>query len=273
MLLALNYSSKAAALLAEGRIEIDRFKTPPWPEMIAQAARYRPVAVHFDLRAGSGQLEQHADWAQIERILNTTATRYVNLHLAADARDGLPFDTDAPSKAERAQILSNLHADVSAAVSRFGAEKVILENSPYRRGEGRINVFCALPEVIHEVVTAHHCGLLLDISHARISAASLGLEAHDYMLALPLEALRELHFTGLHEWENGVLMDHLGVLESDWPWLDWVLEGIRESGWGRPHLLAFEYGGDGHPFFSAHTDPAVIVRDVPLLLARCRAAS
>lgn len=270
MLFALNYSPQAAALLAAGRIEIDFFKTPPWPEMIAKAEQHRPVAVHFTLRAGRGDLETHADWEGIEHILHTTATRFVNLHLAADARDGLPFDTDAPAPEEQQRILANLHADVAAAVARFGAENVILENSPYRVGEGRTNRVCALPAVIVEIVREHNCGLLLDISHARISAAALGMQAKAYLRALPLKALRELHFTGLHEGENGYLMDHLGVLESDWPWLDWVLDGVRARGWGKPHLLAFEYGGEGHPFFDAHSDSQVIARDVPPMLARCR---
>jgi len=270
MKFAINYSPQAAALLAEGRISIDFFKTPPWPEMIAKAEQHRPVAVHFNLRAGRGDLDQRADWALAEQLLRTTATRYLNLHLAVDARDGLPFDTDAPSPAEREQILANLHADVAAAVARFGAENVIVENTPYRVGEKHTNRVCVLPAVITEIIATHRCGLLLDISHARISAAALGMDAKDYLRALPLGALRELHFTGLHDWGDGFLMDHLGVLESDWPWLDWVLEGIQQHGWGRPHLLAFEYGGEGHPFFDAHSDPEVIARDVPLMVARCR---
>lgn len=265
---AINYSPQAAELLAGGRIEIDYFKTPPWPEMIAKAERQRPVAVHFGFHAGTGQLDQ-TDWGEIEDILKSTATIYVNAHLAADARDGVPFDCDNPSPDEVEQIIADTHADVAALVDRFGAERVILENAPYRVGQGHVNRVSVLPEVICDVIERHGCGLLLDISHARISADTLGMDPKDYIQALPVARLRELHFTGLHDLGGGFLMDHLPVLEDDWPWLDWVLEGIEKRNWGKAHMLAYEYGGEGNDFFEAHSDPAVITRDAPRMYARC----
>ena len=266
---AINYSPQAVALVAAGSIEIDFFKTPPWPEMIAKAEAYRPVAVHFNLRAGTGQLHK-TDWGEIETFLETTSTHYVNMHLAADKRDGLPFNCDYPSLADDEQIMANLHADVGAVVSRFGPERVIVENVPYHFGEEHVIRTCILPEVISEVIENHGCGLLLDISHARISADTLGLDAKDYMRALPLEQLRELHFTGLHDLGGGHLMDHLPALDEDWPWLEWVMAGIQNEGWEKPHLLAYEYGGDGHPFFAANSDSSVIARDVPRMYALCK---
>ena len=266
---AINYSPQAIALVANGSIEIDYFKTPPWPEMIARAEVYRPVVVHFNLRAGTGQLQQ-TDWGEIEAFLATTPTRYVNLHLAADKRDGLPFDCDRPSTTDVEQIMANLYADVGAVVMRLGPERVIVENVPYRVGEGHVIRTCVLPEVISEVIQNHGCGLLLDIAHARISADTLGLDAKEYIRALPMERLRELHFTGLHDLGGGHLMDHLPVLDEDWPWLEWALEGIQNEGWGKPHMLAYEYGGDGHPFFAANSESAVIARDVPTMYALCK---
>lgn len=265
---AINYSPQAEALVAAGSIEIDYFKTPPWPEMIARAEVYRPAAVHFNLRAGSGQLHQN-DWGEIEAVLATTPTRYVNLHLAADKRDGLPFDCDHPNSEEVSQVIENLHADVNAAVTQFGPQRVIVENVPYRVGEGHVIRTCVLPDVISAVIRNHGCGLLLDISHARISADTLGMHAKAYMRALPLDRLCELHFTGLHDLGAGYLMDHLPALEADWPWLEWVLDGIQNEDWGKPHMLAYEYGGDGHPFFAANSDSGVIARDVPRLYNLC----
>lgn len=268
---AINYSPQAAALVADGTIEIDYFKTPSWPDMIARAAAIRPVAVHFNLRAGTGQLATDTDWQMIKSTLEQTGTRYVNLHLAADKRDGLPFDSDHPSPVETAQILENLHRDVAAAVRRFGAERVIVENVPYRLGEEHVIRTSILPETIAQIITSHQCGLLLDISHARISADTLGVDAKTYLNALPRQHLRELHFTGLHDLGGGHLMDHLPVLEQDWPWLEWVLNEVQHNpDWGQPHLLAFEYGGDGHEFFAANSDAAVIARDVPKMYALCK---
>src|SRR5207253_10695921 len=46
---SINYSLEAAALLAAGKINIDRLKLPDWPNMIADAKKLGPVYVHFPL--------------------------------------------------------------------------------------------------------------------------------------------------------------------------------------------------------------------------------
>ncbi len=269
MLYAINYSPQAAELLRKGRIEIDRFKCPPWPDMIAEAEKLRPVAVHFPLRAGSGDLERNTDWKSIERFLKNTATAYVNLHLAVRAKEmpHLPADQRLEG-GERQQVIERLLKDVEAVTRRFGTERVIAENVPWHQ-DYTPNLFATVqPEVIRAVIETAGCGLLLDISHARISAHYAALDAAVYMNALPLKRLRELHFTGIHDW-GYILMDHLSVLEEDWPWLDWVLDGIRRDAWGKAHMLAFEYGGIGG-FFQDHTDQESILHDVPPMYARVK---
>ena len=125
MNLALNFSPSAAGLITEGRIDIDYFKCPDWPDMITEALRYRPVAVHFTLRAGTGLLHR-TDWVFIERLLKFTGTPYVNLHLDPQTRDFttetgcIPADTQEPAHASL--VMERLLADVSAVVEQFGPE-------------------------------------------------------------------------------------------------------------------------------------------------------
>jgi len=83
--LVLNYSRPATALVAEDRIDIAYFKCPDWPDMVAEARRYRPVAVHFSLRAGTSRLHE-TDWALIELLMQLTGTPYVNLHLCPTSK-------------------------------------------------------------------------------------------------------------------------------------------------------------------------------------------
>jgi uncharacterized protein (UPF0276 family) len=262
---AINYSSQAAELLQNGQIEIDCFKTPPWPDMIAKAETLRPVAVHFNFRAGNlGQ----PDWGAIETFLARTETAFINIHLGVK-RDEMPhLPVEAPPSAEqRAEIIDLMLANIQVLTARFGAERVIAENIPFRLQE-KTNVWaCVEPEVISAVIDRSGCGLLLDISHARISAESLGMDGHSYIEALPVAKLRELHFTGIHDW-NGYAMDHLEILEADWPWLDWVLERINNGAWNPAHMLAFEYGGTGE-FFERFSDPQVISTQVPRLFQAC----
>lgn len=272
MLYAINYSPEAAELLRKGQIEIDRFKCPPWPDMIAEAEALRPVAVHFPLRAGPGDLETSVNWHEVEHFLDTTETAFVNIHLAVRAREMPHLPADSPLEGgERQQVIERLLSDVEAVVRRFGAERVIAENVPYHPGYTPNLYATVQPEVVSAVIRESGCGLLLDISHARISAHALGMEPRDYLQALPVERLRELHFTGLHDW-GFMLMDHLSVLESDWPWLDWVLEQIRTDGWGAAHMLAFEYGGIGG-FFADHCDANTIAHDVPPMYTRVKGIS
>src|SRR3972149_2965400 len=104
MNLALNYSQAAAELVADRRIDIDYFKCPDWPDMITEARRYRPVAVHFSLRAGTGLLHE-TDWAFIDRLLQLTGTPFVYLHLCREISDfstnsgSIPASTQNPAHA------------------------------------------------------------------------------------------------------------------------------------------------------------------------------
>jgi hypothetical protein len=108
---------------------------------------------------------------------------------------------------------------------------------------------------------------LLDVSHARIAAHYIGMNAKEYIEALPVRRLREMHFTGIHNW-NGYRMDHLPILEDDWPWLDWVLENVNNGAGGKSELLAFEYGGIGE-FFERFSDSEVMAVQVPRLYKAC----
>ncbi|HWQ84563.1 MAG TPA: DUF692 family protein [Anaerolineales bacterium] len=265
--LAINYSTPAAALLEQGKIEFDRFKTMDWPDMIAAARVYRPVAVHFGLQAGNGRIKT-LDWGAVARMLDDTGTPHVNLHLEATSKDFPDISLELPSPAERDKMFARMLKDVRLAVDQLGPERVIIENVPYRGRDGKVFRLAVEPATIQAIVAETGCGLLLDISHARIAAHHLSMDAGDYMQLLPVQSLRELHFTGVHNL-NGRLQDHLSILENDWSWLDWVLERISQREWPRPWLLAFEYGGTGEKF-AARTSPTVIATQLPILLKKVK---
>ena len=265
MKLAINYSKAAAALVAEGRIQIDYFKTPNWPGMVEEALRLRPVALHFELATGTGELHQ-IDWEPIETALELTGTPLVNVHLLTRPQDfpDIPPETQDPTHARR--VLDIFLQDLGVLVERFGPQRVIAENLPYIYN-GVFNLRPAAdPRTIQTVVRETGCGLLLDISHARMAAHYLGMDEWEYLEQLPLEKLKEMHFTGL-DWLNGQLQDHLPARPEDWPVLDRVLGHIRSGVWPHPWLLSYEYGGEGG-FYGDHTDPTSIAKNVPMLWER-----
>ncbi len=262
MKLALNYSPAAAALVTDGSIHLDRFKTPEWPWMIDEATLLAQVSVHFTLAAGRSSLGD-TDWALIDRLLAETGTPYVNLHLCPLEEDfpGMPADTTEPAHQQR--VAERAIADVQTVAKRYGAERVIVENVPYRRAKGSTVRPAVEPQVIQAILNETGCGLLLDISHARIAARSLGIDERAYIESLPIDRVKELHFTGLHR-RNGGWEDHLEALDADWVELEWVLGRIRQGAWAHPWQLAFEYGGVGE-IFEWRTKPAIIQAQVPRL--------
>ncbi len=262
MKFALNYSPQAADLIRFGQIPLDYYKCPDWPDLIDAASAQLPVYVHFDLKVGAG-FDDSVDWATIERLATQTQTPYINHHIAPLAKHFPNVPPDVTDRAAAERIFHQIMRDAEVIAAKFGPERVIAENAPYYASDGDIMRPAALPEVINYVVEKTGCGFLLDISHARISARTLGIDERDYLSMLPVHRLRELHVTGLRL-VDGHLRDHLALTDEDWAMVEWVLDRIRHGQWAAPWIVAFEYGGVG-PIFEWRSDPAVIAEQVPRL--------
>lgn len=292
---AIHYSPAAAELRAAGKIAFDRYKCPAWPDLIEEIGTSDPLYVHFPLRVGRGlgdaldtETGQPADWGKVERLLARTGTAFVNLHMEPTIHEHPDAPPHGTSPADIALVTEVLLRDIASVVARFGPECVMLENVP---DDGDLTLRPAyLPQVIREVVVASGCGFLFDISHARLAAASLGMDAREYIAALPVERTREIHLTGLQffgaEWVEVLRrasvpeatitrlanrpMDHLPLTEEDWEFTAWAIGELKRGAWGTPGTLALEYGGIG-PLWAALTDATVIADQVPRL-ARLLAA-
>lgn len=82
------------------------------------------------------------------------------------------------------------------------------------------------PQLFSHLLDEIGCGMLLDLAHARISAHNMKAWGHTerYLEALPLNKVREIHFT--HPgWQGDQMVDlHGPVEEEDFVGLAWVLE-------------------------------------------------
>jgi uncharacterized protein (UPF0276 family) len=263
---AINYSPQSAELLIQGQIEIDYFKCPDWQWMVAEAQKLRPVAVHFTLTAGDGKIEQ-TNWEMVDQLLETTGTPFINLHLESRRKDfpGIPLDTTDPD--HRSLVYQRMLDDILPVAQRYGPRRVIIENVPYRGGLGKILRPSVEPELIRRLLAETGCGLLLDISHARIASYYMGMDAHEYIRQLPVKQVRELHFTGM-KWIDQKLTDHLEASPADWQALETVLGNLQRKEWSQPWMLAFEYGGIGEAF-EWRSDPQVIAEQAPRLYSLC----
>ena len=288
MKFAVNYSPESIHLLESGHIKFDLVKLPAWPELIKKVAGRHPCYVHFPLKVGRGkgvldnETKELVKWKKIEKMVKMTDTPFVNLHVSLSAKHfpDIPQDSTTPEHFDR--VLENILHDVCEAVKQFGPEKVIVENEHDGKGHHlKINI---LPGLFHRIIEETGCGLLLDVSHARIAARALNLDEKSYLHSLPVQRIRELHLTGIQwfgedhiqkvraaglseDWIEKIShhwMDHLPMTDDDWSMIRWVLDNIRASEWSRPWVVSLEYGGLGG-FFGAFTDEAVLREQIPKL--------
>lgn len=69
---------------------------------------------------------------------------------------------------------------------------------------------------IAELAVAADAGILLDVAHARITAANTGVEEQEYLSALPLERVWQVHLSR-HGYAHGRATDaHEMLREDDW---------------------------------------------------------
>lgn len=257
--LAVNYSPQASELLHTGAIDFHLYKCPNWENLIAAASNQLPVYIHFDFFAGNDFLVD-VDWDAIREVMDATCTKYINLHLADD-----PL-LDLSNSKQKHQAFKKMTRDIGHVTRQFPAYQVIIENLPYPI-MNRTDIRPVIdPQVFTDLLDETGIGLLLDIGHARITAASLGIDEKDYISQFPLQKLAELHITGVGVHE-GLPHDHLRLLDADWSTLDWVLSKIQSGDWREPDIMAFEYGGIG-PLFEWRSEINVLKEQVPLLRAR-----
>lgn len=265
MKLAVNYSPQAAALVRDGVIDVDLYKCPDWDDVVDEASAQRPVYVHFPLHAGSGRM-QDADWSTIAKFLKTTATEYVNIHLAPHAGQFPGLELDSMDHTWLEPLTEHVIEDINRAKQHFDTTHIILENVPFdpdpRYAIARV---ATLPEFVTRVVEETNCGFLLDTAHARIAALYLHMDPYAYLNALPVSRIREMHVTGTaFDEDREVWTDHTPMSEEDWTLVEYAIRHIAQREWAQPDIVALEYGGVS-PMFQWRSKPEVLAREVPRL--------
>jgi hypothetical protein len=130
------------------------------------------------------------------------------------------------------------------------------------------------------------CGFLFDLSHARLAACNLGMDARAYSSIMPVERIREIHITGLQLLEGellemmrrvgdpygmaqymaGQFIDHLPMRDEDWVELEWLVGKIQAEQFAAPWVMAYEYGGVGR-FWEEVTNREVYLSQIPRMAA------
>ena len=264
MRFAINYSPQAEKLWRDGQIQLDLFKCPDWPDLVAKVGAVHKLYVHCALITWRGELGG-VDFDQLQRWLDTTETCVINTHFALAQSDF------GESRISPEAVVEHTARVLSPLCKRFGAENIVIENLRYPEPAGVwkdvLLQEIADPAVISEVVRRTGCGFLLDIAHAILACEGSGrADVKAYLNALPVHALRELHVVGVlpEPDEQGIRHDHFAMTDEDWALTEWALNQIRAGHWRKPDTLAFEYGGVGE-MFAWRSETAVIAAQAPRL--------
>ncbi len=257
MRFAVNYSTKAGDLVQAGKIDCDLFKCPEWEGLLKVATAIKPVYLHLDITVGWDQVCD-LDFDKLRKILAATGTPHVNCHLAATP------DLKVGNKTDRGKLLKQWVKELEVLKREFAGYPIISENLPFEPPIPEYHL-ASDAELINKAIIETDTGLLLDISHARITADTLGIDYQEYVEKLPLDRLYELHITGVRSY-HGYLEDHFEMQPEDWPSAEWAAEQIRLGAWREPEIVAFEYGGVGESF-SWRTETWALEEQVPRLHA------
>jgi uncharacterized protein (UPF0276 family) len=245
---AVNFSEESKCLTRDKLIKPDLLKCPDWPDLVDEALKINPVYVHFDIKLGSKKFSK-VDWDQVKTLMGLTQTRYVNAHLAFPKTNDLGF------------YKNSVNQQLAFLIREFGNENIIIENAPFGINKQPYQFPASDPEFIDELIKSHHCGFLLDISHAIRTANKLNLPPIDFIQSYPLSFIKEIHITGFKT-IDGEKMDHYPMQDEDWQMFERVINIIKKKNNLPPEIIAFEYGGYG-PLFDYRSEREFILSQVP----------
>jgi hypothetical protein len=243
--LAVNDTPWSRRLLAAGDLDVDALETTgPKTEGARADLPGVPLLLHnavWDWSLGHpGALEQGDVMEVTHARLARTRAPWLSVHVGFSAATVAYEDEMRPTSPRlgRDELLTTMVANVRGLAQRISVP-LLLENLDLQP-TGAYDHVCE-PAFLRELLAATDAWLLLDLAHAQVSAARLGLDVEGYLAGLPLERVRQLHVSG-PRWRDGVLHDaHEPLRARDVALLREVLAETR------PWALTLEYGRDADP--------------------------
>jgi len=155
--------------------------------------------------------------ARIKQVSDITGSPYYSEHLCVTRAPGIEIGHLAPLAMTEA-VFQRTVENVQI-VQETLAKPLILENVTYLfpipGGE------MSQTEFFQRLVAETGCGVLLDVTNVTINAANHGFDPVDFLEAMPLESVVQIHLAGGY-WSHEVLIDSHSELvqEESWQLLD-----------------------------------------------------
>ena len=168
----------------------------PFHHYLSRIRERYPLSIHgVGLSiGGEGPLDEaHLD--RLARLLDRYQPESFSEHLAWSSHGG-NFYNDLLPVAYNAATLTRVCNHIDRVQERI-KRRMLLEN-PATYVEFAASTLSEA-EFIADVVRRTGCGLLLDVNNVHIACTNHGRDARDYLAALPLDAVGQIHLAGFAE--------------------------------------------------------------------------
>ena len=237
MKIGCNWSLALADLIVNNKVNIDYIKTGLYGDnenQIERMRQFKPILLH-----GLGYFERSGmvdvgivDFQKANKLLAYCDCPHYGLHL------GITNDDIQSSMCD-----NDIHTHMSRQIQIFKKSlsvPLLLENVPDCPNDRRIfNHYPYVePEKINKLLHDNDVGLLLDLTHAKITCQYRNWDIYDYLQSLSLDHIKEIHVNGSGYDEDGYPDDpHLAMSDEDYELLEWIL------GLAKPEIITLEYIG------------------------------
>jgi uncharacterized protein (UPF0276 family) len=188
----------------------------PFPQHLREVRERYPLSLHgVALGIGGEAPPDRAHLDRLARLLALFEPDAFSEHLAWSSHGGAFFNDLLPLPYDQ-RTLARVCAHVQQVQDHLH-RRMLLENpSTYFEFEAST---LAEAQFLSEVVARTGCGLLLDVNNAYVSAVNRGADAWDFIAALPLHAVGEIHLAGFAcDWDADgaplLIDDHGGAVDA-----------------------------------------------------------
>lgn len=259
MKLVCNYSSQLIELLDEKVVDVNLIKLglfDMYKGCFEISELYRPLMIHgigYGERAGMKDIEQ-IDWNEVNKIVNGYNVPHIGYHFIAHIDD---FDEEATIDIIRDRMIENTRIWKEQIKVPFTIENIGYSN--YYRDKGFLE-YSVDPYFMKEVCDMLDIGIILDTSHAKVTASYYNIEPIEYIKKFPLDKLKEIHVNGTLDTPDGLRDKHLEMEEEDYKIVEWLVKNCHAE------YLTLEYGGPGE-HYAERSDKEALKRQLTRLMA------
>ena len=209
-------ASPAAGLWFEVHAENYMVEGGPRLAMLDGLRRERPISLHGVGMSLAGAAEPHADHlAALKRLVDQFEPALVSEHLAWSRLDGRCFPDLLPVPRTN-EVLARCAANIGRVQDALGRQ-ILIENPTHylnlrEHSWSETSFLC-------ELARRSGCGLLIDVNNVAVGAHNTGLDALEWLDAIPAERVGEIHLAGHSlDAEGSLLIDSHDAAVSDDVW-------------------------------------------------------